>query len=180
MADKQDLLRIKRIIQKDKRVRRLESAFDELAEFNLPIKDMYDEIERIHMTRKTRHLDKDSGTFVQDVIDGMLNDQANRSRLTEILMSCLHAKRNLASSLENLEGYLMIEYATQLGAIRTKGERASFISHHVLNKYHKYIDRVSRIKEMAELVTVDIDKAGYNYKNIIEAVKMIAGRREVM
>lgn len=180
MADKQDLLRIKRRIQKDKRVRRLETAFDRLPEYNIPIKDTYEEIERIHMTRKTRHLDKSSGTFVQDVTEGMLDDQSNRSRLTEILMSCVHALKNLSSSLDTLEGYLMVEYADELSAIRTKGERSDFIEHHVLSKYHKYVDRVSRIKEAAELVMIDIDKAGYMYKNLIESVKLAAGRREVM
>lgn len=180
MADRQDMLRIKRLILKDKRVQRIERAFEELAEYNLPIKDMYEEIDRIHMTRKTRHLDKSSETFVQDIIDGMLNDQSSRSRLTEILMSCIHASRNLSSSLETLEGYLQIQYADQLGAIRTKAERTSFIEHHILSKYHKYIDRVTRIKEAAELVMVDIDKAGFVYRNVIEAVKLAAGRREVM
>jgi len=180
MPDKHDLLKIKRIIAKDKRVGKLDDAFQELSEFNLPIRDMYEEIERIHMTRKTRHLDKSSDTFVQDVIEGMLNDQANRSRLTEILMTCLHAKRNLSSSLESLQGYIMIEYSAQLSTIRTKGERVNFIEHHVFSKYHKYIDRVTRIKEAAELVTTDIDKAGYMYKGLIEAVKLAAGRREVM
>ena len=180
MADKQDLLRIKRLIQKDKRVKKLDRAFEQLAEYNLPIREMYEEIERIHMTRKTRHLDKSSETFVQDVTDPMLNDQASRSRLTELLMSCIHAKRNLENTLENLEGYLMIEYADQLSPIRTKAERTNFISHHVMSKYHKYIDRVARIKEAAELATVDIDKAGYMHRNLIEAIKLAAGRREVM
>lgn len=180
MADKQDLLRIKRRLQKDKRVKRLEDAFERLAEYNIPVKTVYEEIERIHMTRKTRHLDKSSGTFVQDVIEGMLDDQANRSRLTEILMSCVHAQKNLTSSLDTLEGYLMVEYASELSVIRTKGERVSFMAHHVLSKYHKYIDRVSRVREAAEMVTVDIDKAGYMYKGLLEAVRLAAGRREVM
>lgn len=180
MADKQDMLRIKRVILKDKKVVRLEKAFSELADYNLPFRDMYEEIERIHMTRKTRHLDKSSSTFVQDIMDGMINDQSSRSRLTEILMSCVHAGRNLSSTLETLEGYLSIEYADQLRSIRTKGERVSFLRHHVLSKYHKYIDRVDRIKEAADLVMTDIDKAGFVYRNIIESVKLAAGRREVM
>ena len=178
MADKQDLLRLKRLLLKDKRVRKLEDAFDRLPEYNLPIKTVYEEIERIHMTRKTRHLDKSSGSFVSDVTEGMLDDQSNRSRLTEILMSCIHALKNLNASLESLEGYLLIEYADQLGTIRTKGERANFVEHHVLSKYHKYADRTSRIKEACELVITDIDKAAWMYKNLIESIKMASGRRE--
>lgn len=180
MADKQDILRIKRTILKDKKVKRLSKAFDELSQYNMPTKKLIEEIESIHMTRKTRHLEKESSTFVQDITEGMLNDQASRSRLTEILMGCVHVIRNLENSLESLEGYLQVEYATQLSSIRTKGERTSFLQHHVLSKYHKYIDKVSRVKEAAELVMVDIDKAGYVYKNLIEAVKLAAGRREVM
>jgi len=178
MADKQDLLRLKRLFANDKRVKKLDGAFDRLPEYNLPIKTVYEEIERIHMTRKTRHLDKSSGSFVGDISEGMLNDQANRSRLTEILMSCIHALKNLKATLDSLEGYLLIEYADQLGSIRTKGERASFMQHHVLSKYHKYVDRTERIKEAAELVIIDIDKAAWMYRNLIEAVKMASGRRE--
>lgn len=178
--DKQDMLRIKRMILKDKRVLKLDRAFSQLAEYNLPLRDMFEEIERLHMTRKTRHLDKQSETFVQDIVDGMINDQSSRSRLTEIMMSCVHSVKNLEQSLDMLEGYLLLEYSSTLSNIRTKAERQSFMRHHILTKYRRYVNRVNRVKDAAELVITDIDKAGYYYKNLIETVKLAAGRREVI
>lgn len=180
MADKEDLLRIKRRLQKDKRAQRLKDSFDRLSQYNLPLRELYDEVERIHMARKTRHLDKRSDTFVQDVTEALIGDQSDRGRLSEILMACVNVIRELEDALENLEGYMLIEYATEMSAIRTKSERSTFIRQHVLNTFHKYVQRVSRVKGAVEIVIVDIDKAGFMYKNLIEVVKLAAGRREVM
>lgn len=178
MTDKQDMLRIKRIITKDARLKKLDVSFENLPQYNIPVKNIFEEIERIHMTRKTRHLNRKSASFVQDITEGLIDDQANRSRLTEILMSCIHTMRNLNSTLDSLEGYLLVEYAAQLSSIRTKAERVGFIQYHILVKYKRYIDRVQRVKEAAELVIVDIDKAAWMYRNLIESAKLASGRRE--
>lgn len=180
MADKQTLLRIKRTMRKDRRVKKLDTAFADLHEFNLPIRALYEEVESIHKVRKTRTLDRHSDTFTHDVVEGLLDDTAKRARLTEILVMCVKVLSNLKDTLGSLEGYMIIEYATELRSIPTKGERTNFLSHHVLSKFHKYVGRVERIKAMTELVMVDIDKASYAYSNLMKAIQLAAGRRETL
>ena len=176
--DKQDLLLLKRSIKKDPRIKRLSLSFEELPMYNIPLKDNYEEVEQMHKVRKTRYLDRASTTFVQDIMEGMLDDAAKRARLSEILMGCSNTLRALNSTLDSLEGYLLIEYASKLRRISTKGERTSFIRHHVFDKYRKYSERVERVKYACEVVMSDIDKAGYTYTNIIKTVQLAAGRRD--
>lgn len=180
MADKQDLLRIKRKLREDKRVEKLDRAFRDLPEFNLPMRDIYEEIKTIHALRKTRTLNKGSSTFTQDIVEALLDDQAYRARLTEIMIMTVKAIRNLEDTLDSLEGYLMVQYGAELSTIRTKGEREKFIEHHVLTKFSRYMDNAQQLKESAELVIVDIDKAGFMFKALIEAVKLATGRKEIL
>ena len=176
----QELSYIRKTIRSDSRLLRLDDAFNTLPEFSLNTVELYEEINRIHMVRKTRHLNRKSASFTQDIIDGLLDDQAHRSRLSEIMMGCVHVARNLSGTLETMEGHLLSEYSDLLSSIRTKTERQTFVRANVLNKYMKYVDRVDRVKVAAETVIIDIDKAGYMYRNLIEAVKMSAGRKEAL
>ena len=180
MLDKQRLSHIRKRIRQDRRLEKLDHAFNSLPEYNLNRNELYEEIQRIHMVRKTRHLDKRAKTFVEDITEGLIDDQSHRARLSEILISCVRVIRNLESSLETMEGHLLIEHSELLSEIRTKGERQSFIHHHILSKYLKYVDRIDRVKAAAEIVIIDIDKAGYMYKNLIEAVKLSTGRKEIV
>jgi hypothetical protein len=171
---------LRKTIRKDPRLMRLDAAFDELPEFSLNANELYEEIKRIHMVRKTRHLDRRSKTFVDDVTEGLLDDQAHRSRLSEILISCVQIIRNLENTLESMEGHLLMEYDDLLREIRTKGERQTFVRTNVLNKYLRYVDRIDRVKQTAEIIITDIDKAAWMYRNIIEAVKLATGHKEAV
>lgn len=180
MANKQDLERIKRKVNKDKKLTKLNERFDSHPSYNLPVRELYEEIENLHMTRKTRQLKRNSDSFTQDLMDGMLQDQSVRSRLTEIIMTCLSVTKSLRETLDNLSGYISVEYADELSILRTKAERTNFVDKHILATYYKYVRRVEKLRESAELVIVDIDKAGFNYKGLIEAAKMVSGGREVV
>lgn len=180
MIDRQRLAHIRKLIRRDKRLSDLEDRFNNLPYYQINGKELHAEIKRIHMVRKTRQLNRKSKTFVGDITESLIDDQAHRSRLTEILMECVKIIRNLENTLESIEGHLLLEYSELLSEIRTKSERESFIHHNILKEYFKHIEKVERIKQVAEFVIVDIDKAGYMLKNLIEAVKLAAGRREAV
>jgi hypothetical protein len=170
---------LRKTIRQDSRLVRLDTAFDELPEYSLNANELYEEIKRIHMVRKTRHLDRKSKTFVDDVTEGLLDDQAHRSRLSEILISCVQIIRNLENTLDSMEGHLLIEYNELLSEIRTKSERQTFVRTNVLNKYLRYVDKIDRVKQTAEIVITDIDKAGWMYARLMDALKLSSGRKEV-
>jgi hypothetical protein len=176
MADQMKSQLLKCTLIKDKRAKRIKQAFDTLPEFNLNCRELNEEITTIHAVRKTRGLDRRSDTFIQDLINGMIDDQAQRSRLVEILMVCVKTIRNLEDTLDSLSGYLQMEYSEQIASVaKTKAERSSFIENQVLRKFRKYVAKVDTIKETTALVITDIDKAGFVYKNLIEAVKLSSG-----
>jgi len=171
-VDKPELVSLKRALLKDKRMLKLHDAFTTLPQYQLNIAELYDEVKTIHALRKTRQLNTKNKNFIRDLIDGMIDDGAKRSRLVEILMVCVKTIRTLEDTLESLEGYLLMEYSTKLYQLKTKGERADFIKHHVFQPYLKYSKRLSTLKDAVELVCVDIDKFAYSYRNLVEAAKL--------
>lgn len=170
--DKQELVLLKKRLTKDKRMVKLHSNFQELPQYRLPLKDLYEEVETIHKLRKTRSLNSKSKSLVQDLIKGMLDDGSKRSRLVEILMVCVKTTKQLEDTLVDLEGYLLMEYGGQIYGLKTKGERSQFIETHVFRQYRQYITRMGVVKDAAEFVIVDIDKFAYTYRNLIEAAKL--------
>lgn len=174
--DKVDIDHLVRRIRKDERIKRLEKAFADLPQYNLPDKEMIEEIQNLHTLRKTRSLHSKSKSFVQDIIDAMLDDGAKRGRLVEITSACFKTIHQLKGALDDLEGYILYTYGAQMNGLRTKGEREQFVYHHVLKRFHKYVRKIERVYESAKLVIEDIDKAGYNYRNLVEAVKLLKSK----
>lgn len=175
-----DYQKLTKTLLNDKRVQRLKAAFDELPEYNLPLKALRDEAEMIHKIRKTRFLNASDPNFSTHVVEALLLDQQHRARLTEMLMSCISVTRNLGHAIDNLEGYLLMQYSSEISCIRTKQERVDFIKHVILKDCVRYIQKVSMLKEILDVVILDIDKAGFMYKNLISAVETATGRRSIL
>lgn len=174
--DKVDIDHLVRRINKDERIKRLHKAFGELPQYNLPDKEMIEEIQDLHTLRKTRQLNRKSKSFVTDIIEAMLDDGSKRSRLVEITSVCFKTIHQLRNALDDLEGYILYTYGSQMNQLRTKNEREQFVYHHILKPFHKYVKKIERVYESAKLVIEDIDKAGYNYRNLVEAVKLLTSK----
>lgn len=175
--DKQDYVLLKRKLISDKRMKHLHEAFTTLPHYSMPTKELMEEVTTLHTIRKTRGLNSKkvrNSTFVQDLIDGMIDDGSKRSRLVEILMECVKTIRVLDDNLDDLQGYLLLEYSHLIGSIRTKGEREQFIETQVFTKYRKYSKKLRNLKEACEFVIQDIDKFAYTYRNLVEAAKLVA------
>lgn len=170
--DKQELVSLKRRLNNDKRMKKLHDNFANLPQYQLNLKELYDEIESLHKIRKTRTLNSKSKSLTQDLIKGMLDDGATRSRIIEILIVCVKTIHQLEDTLTDLEGYLLMEYGSSIYGIKTKAERSQFIEAHVFRQFRQYITRLNIVKTTAEFVVGDIDKFAYTYRNLIEAAKI--------
>ena len=109
----------------------------------------------------------------------MLQDQAYRSRCTEILASCISIDGGFQETLVNLRDYLLLEYGARISRGRTtKDERRQFMEN-VLRPFFRYLHRVDQLKSHAKYLIDDIDKAGYTYRNLVESIKLL-GKPEIV
>jgi len=174
--DKTDIDHLRRIVKKDEKYKRFKAAVDGNANMQLPFADLHEELSRMQKTRQVRSLSRRNKRFTQDVIDAMLQDQAYRSRCTEILTQTLEITGVYQDTLTNLRDYLLFEYGKRLGG--TKGERQQFMEN-VLRPFFRYIHKVEQLIDHAKLIVGDIDQAGYTYRNLVESIKLL-GKPEII
>lgn len=164
-------------LRDDKKYKRLEETFNTVALFNLPREELMKELKSIHDLREIRRLSTRDPDFLDKLINANTHDQAARSRCTAIVMECTHVIARLTTAVEALRQHFLLEHAEHLRQFRTVAERSMVMSV-ALKKYVKYIDDVSYLKEVAQLVISDIDKGAWSLRNSIEAMK-IHSQREV-
>ena len=176
MASREQLASLKRMLNRDKRMLRLKDSFDTLPEYRMDFRDLHEELDTMMSTRPIRSLNT-KGNFIDNITEAMLTDQQYRSRVTEIMMACVKTEKKLGRSIDQIGDYLRTEYHSQIMAVfRTKADRVTFTDH-ILRKYINYLDKVDELKQRCMLLTTDIDKAGYAFKGMLEAVQI--GARKV-
>lgn len=163
-----DLSGIVKSMKRDDRYRRLRQLFADMPLYKIPTQDLVDEILRIHSVRGVRFLTTSDAKFFDRVIDASIQDQANRSRLSEILMQCVRARGTLDNALSPLREYLLIRYANEITFLRTKDERVRVVNM-ALASFQRFLDKVDIVEQQARIVVEDIDKASFSLKRIIEA-----------
>lgn len=81
---------LRRIIKKHKIYQRYLELFQSNPAFRINFEAYHNEIETMHITRRTRNLKRKRNVqFIENVVDAMLDDQACRSRCAEILGECV-------------------------------------------------------------------------------------------
>lgn len=180
MSSKEQLAAIRRRVKKDPKVKRFQEAFDTNPAFSLPFSTLHEELSSMHTTRMTRSLrrGKNSINFTRNIVDAMLQDQAVRSRCTEILGECVKINNGMKTTLQHLRDYLLVEHSAILRTLPTQAERKSFIEY-VLRSFYEYLQNIDTLQEHCRIVIEDIDKAGYSHKNTIEAIKILVKPEQV-
>lgn len=176
--DRESIAAIRRIVRKDKRYVRFKEAAEHNPNLQLPFEKLHTELERLMGTRSIRSLSRSDVNFTSSVVDAMLQDQAYRSRCTEILASCIAISGTFNDTLNNLRDYLILEYGHRISTRTTKAERQQFMES-ILRPFYKYLNQVDQLKEHAKYLIDDIDKAGFTFRNLIEGIKLL-GRPETM
>lgn len=174
---KRDLKPLRIKLRNDSRCTRLMTLFQELPIYQLDTDSLIKEIEQIHQARQIRFLTQASPRFIEAVVDASMLDQANRSRLAEISMKCFKAENTLTEALEPLRTYLLLTYSADLGFVRTKDERNQLISM-ALAPFMRFISRVNQVRELANIVIIDVDKGAFSLQRIIAAFSLKNGRGE--
>lgn len=168
---KRDIQSIIKEMKKDAKFKRLRTAFDTLPMYQLPIETLITEIESSHKIRKIRRLNPEDPKFVDALIQANVNDQATRSRMTEIMMTCIRASTTLEAALEALSNHLLITYSEQLRGFRTKEERKKVIDI-ALSSFTKYVSKVITLRDLAQFVVNDIDKGNWSLRLTVDALKI--------
>ncbi len=163
---------LKAEIKKDARYIRLQEAFENLAEYQLPLEEMHKEILTTHKTRSIRRLNTRANDFIDKVIEAAAGDINARGRLTEIMVAALKASRSLKLAIETLSDYIVSKYGDKLRRVAsTKGERDKFIEG-ILRQFINYTAKTDCLREAAVLVITDIDKDGYGLRIIVDTMRI--------
>lgn len=168
MAIIRDIKPIRDKLRNDSRCARLLKLFQTLPLYQIPADNLMSEIESIHKTRSIRFLNSASPRFIEELVDASIRDQANRSRLTEISMQCYKAESTLKDALDPLKDYLLITYSSDLSFVRTKEERTKVVNIALL-PFIKFVDKVQRVHNLANMVITDIDKGAWSLKLLVSA-----------
>lgn len=158
-------------MKKDQRYKRLRDTFDRMPMYQLATEDLMTEIMTLHQMREIRRLNSQSPGFVDAVVRANTGDQAIRSRLTEIIMTCVAATNSLEDAVSALKYHLLQAFSDDLKSFRTKDERSQVVER-VLVPFTKYIGKIATLKEVAALATKDIDQGAWSLKTSIQAVEL--------
>ena len=158
-------------LKKDSRYRRLSKVFAEHPLYHIPFSAWKEEIERLHKTRNVRFLRPDESKFVARLIDSSVQDQAYRSRLVEMRVTCSRVQHQLKKGLTALEEYYLVAYASDISIVRTKEERSKIIRM-TLRKFNDFLTEIAIIEDMSKLVIEDIDKAAWSMKLAVAAFEV--------
>lgn len=170
---------LKRVLRKDKKLLRFKDNFEGNPNFSLNFDKLHEELERLHATRSVRTLRRKNHDFAEEVLDSMLQDQATRSRCTEILGACIKIRGALSDTLDNIRDYLIMTYSSKLKLVGgTQSERKAYVET-VLRPFYKYLTEVSMLEEHCKVIIQDIDKAGFAYTNLVETIKILSAPERV-
>lgn len=162
----------KRRIRQDPKYKRLKRALEELPVFRVPLEEITDELKFIQSSRKIRALRVSNPKFHTELIEAVLLDQSNRSRITEILIDCTAARSSIDRAITSFKDYALIEYCDLLKMFSTKAERLTFVEG-VLRTFITFIQRIEELERKCRYVIEDIDKAGYSTKHIVDVWKTV-------
>lgn len=168
---KRDLKPIRDRLRNDSRCKRLLSIFQDSSIYKIPFDNLHTEVMEIHKTRSIRYLNRNDGRFIEKIVDASLRDQANRSRLSEIAMQCYRAQSSIEEALEPLQEYLIMTYGPEISFVRTKEERKQLVEM-ALRPFYKFVSQCSTLRNLIEIVVMDIDKAAWSLKLLISAYEL--------
>jgi hypothetical protein len=170
--NREELAHLRRTVKKDSKFIKFKDAVERNPNLRLPFEDLHEELDRMQRSRGVRSLNRKDKNFTGSVVDAMLQDQAYRSRCTEILASCLSISGTFQDTLTNLRDYLILEYASRIPGRSTKEEKRQFMEN-VLRPFFLYLHNVDQLREHAKYIVTDIDQAGYTYRNLVESIKLL-------
>jgi hypothetical protein len=171
MAIKVKISPLLKVLRKDEKYVRLKETFSTHENFRLPVEQLIEELKDSHKIRQVRRLNPTDPEFAKKVISAILDDQAKRSRATEILVRAVRAESLMQNALDSLKYHLLLTYSEELRSFRTKEERLQIINT-TLKQFNTFLKNVNVLKETANLIVMDIDKAAWSLKSVISVLEL--------
>lgn len=172
----EEIKRLRKHIRKDVQFKKINKFFDRVSE-EQSADGLYQEVQRLHKMRSSRTLDRGGKAFLDRVVEANLQDQSYRSRLAEIQMECTRTLSKYEPIIEDLVLYLHAQYLENIkGFFSSKQDRIEFLNG-LCKEHARFLREIRSVEESAKIVITDIDKAGYMFKNLIEAVKIVHERK---
>lgn len=172
----EEIKRLRKLIRKDNQFKKVNKFFERVAE-EQSASGLYKEIQNLHKMRSSRSLDRGSKAFLDKVVEANLQDQSYRSRLAEIQMECTRTLSKYEPVIEDLVLYLHAQYLENIkGFFSSKQDRLDFLQG-LCKDHARFLREIRSVEDSAKIVITDIDKAGYMFKNLIEAVKIVHERK---
>lgn len=168
---------LKKLLKEDSqfiKYKNILTAAESMGEFE----NYISELENMHKARKARTLvHKKIGT--QRLMRAIMQDAAYRARCVEILVQVGKAQRLLHAATDSIYNHIFVKYKVYLAQYRTKAEKDSFVQSLLSDSYAKQND-FERVVDVAKLIIEDIDKFSWSTKNIIEAMKLVFQKENVI
>ena len=168
---KRDLKPIITELRTNLKYQRLKESVATLPIFRLPHAEHEKELLRIHKTREVRILSPQSPKFMEAFLSASIRDMAQRSRVSEIRMETGRCLKTLKVAVDALRDYLYVSYSQRLSFVRTKEERMMVLDI-ILRPFLDRMADCERVLDMCDIITADIDKAGFALKTAAEVVKV--------
>jgi hypothetical protein len=134
------------------------------------------EAEFLHQNRKSRslHARKLSALDLQEAI---LNDMANRSRLTELRSLLSRQYELLGTAIETIKRHIRFHHRDDVDELAPKvGDKTALIDM-ILQSPLKTKSEIAGASEVLDIYIKDIDQAGYALRNSVDLLKLILDRR---
>ena len=118
--------------------------------------------------------------LLKSILEENLKAQAYRSRLSEICIQCTRITAKIKIASEKLKDYIQVTYSESIKESgRTKEER-SIVVNSLLHEANAYINRISSVVEMAEILIADIDKQHYSLKLTLDALSLHVNKEHIL
>ena len=167
----EDRLRSK--LQKDARFKNFCNIVDVDTKLDLPLADWRTESRLLHRSRKVSKLSAGSSRFGRNLIEAVTQENAARSRMTEMLVEATRVNKLYSRYISALTDYFSVEYAQDLASVcKTLKERERFTTV-FLEDYIDYQQDVEDFISELQFYITDIDKAGYGIKAMSEVFTAI-------
>lgn len=134
-----------------------------------------DEIEkearRLHSGRKSRSL---SGTTPgpQTLVEAMLQDSSNRSRLTQIRVELTKQEGVLDETIDTMRTHMVMRYSELIPDARTKAERMAYLNQY-LRKGVSMRQRMITMITIMDLYIKDIDQCSFTLHNSAKVLELV-------
>ena len=162
-------------LKKDEHLKKFMSAVSS-GVYSVDFEALQREIESLHIGRKLRvltHKEVISQTQKQ-LITASLQEQAARSRLVGIKITCKELRDRLNLRYGAVESYLYSTYAEELNKVAKTIANKQNVIYMVMSKANDISTRLSQLEETADMVISDIDQGSFTLQRILNTLDITA------